>query len=73
MASIAEKDPHRIAADLRERRRLLDQSAETYLALANRLDDEIAALESAQRLAVSAEDVDFDEFLDRAEREADTG
>ena len=70
MARIAEKDPDRIAAELRERRSLLERSAETYLALADRLDDEIAALEAAQRLAVPAEDVDFDELLDRAERDA---
>jgi len=39
---------------------LLDRSAETYLAVADRLDDEIAALEAAQRLATPAEDVDFE-------------
>lgn len=70
MASTAEKDRDRIAAELRERRRLLEQSAETYLALSDRLDDEIAGLEAAQRLAVPAKDVDFDELLDRAERNA---
>lgn len=73
MASIAERDPDRIAAELRDRRRLLEQSAETYLALADRLDDEIAALEAAQRLAVPAEDVDFEQLLDRAERSAGEG
>jgi hypothetical protein len=36
----------------------------------DRLDDEIAALEAARRLAISAEDVDFDELLDSAERVA---
>lgn len=61
MARALETDPDRIAAELRERRRLLERSSETYLALADRLDDEIAALEAAQRLAVQAEDVDFGE------------
>lgn len=70
MASIAERDPDGIAAELRDRRRLLEQSAETYLALADRLDDEIAALEAAQRLAAPAEDVDFEQLLNRAERSA---
>lgn len=61
MARALEKDPDRIAAELRERRSLLERSSETYLALADRLDDEIAALEAAQRLAVQAEDIDFEE------------
>lgn len=61
MARALETDPDRIAAELRERRRLLERSSETYLALADRLDDEIAALEAAQRLAVQAEDIDFEE------------
>ena len=73
MASIAEKGPNRIAAELRECRSLLERSAETYLALADRLDDEIASLEAAQRLAVEAQDVDFEELLDRAERDAGPG
>lgn len=51
MARALEKDPDRIAAELRERRSLLERSSETYL----------AALEAAQRLAVQAEDVDFEE------------
>jgi hypothetical protein len=61
MARAVEKDPDRIAAAVRERRSLLERSSETYLALADRLDDDIAALEAAQRLAVQAEDVDFEE------------
>lgn len=61
MARALETDPDRIAAELRERRSLLERSSETYLALADRLDDEIAALEAAQRLAVQAEDIDFEE------------
>ncbi len=73
MAKAVEKDPERIAAELRERRSLLERSAETYLALADRLDDEIAALEVAQRLATPADDVDFDQLLDRAERDAGEG
>ena len=60
----------RLRAGLRERRELLERSAEVYLALADRLDDEIAALEAAQRLAVPADDIDFDELLERAERDA---
>ena len=66
-------DADRLRAELGERRELLERSAETYLALADRLDDEIAALEAAQRLAVPANDVDFDELLDRAERDASRG
>jgi len=67
------EDADRLRAQLIERRALLERSAETYLALADRLDDEIAALEAAQRLAVPAEDVDFDVLLDRAERDAAQG
>lgn len=70
MASAAKKDPQWIASQLRERRALLEHGAEAYLALADRVDDEIAALEAAQRLAVPADDVDFDELLDQAERNA---
>jgi hypothetical protein len=58
---------------LKERRGLLARSAETYLALADRLDDEIAALEAAKRLAEPAEDVDFEGLLDEAERKAQQG
>ncbi len=65
------KDPNRLEADIRERRALLERTAETYVALADRLDDEIAALEAAQRLAVPGEDVDFVELLDHAERKAE--
>lgn len=71
MASVAEKDPDRIAAELRKRRALLEHGAEAYLALADRLDDEIAALEASQRLSVPADDVDFGELLDQAERNTD--
>lgn len=71
MASVAEKDPDRIAAALLERRALLEHGAQAFLALADRLDDEIATLEAAQRLSVPAEDVDFGELLDQAERNAD--
>jgi hypothetical protein len=73
MASVAEKDPERIAAALRERRALLEHGAKAFVGLADRLDDEIAALEAAQRLSVPAEDVDFAELLDHAERNADEG
>jgi hypothetical protein len=73
MPRIAEKDPERIAAALRERRDLLEHGAQAYVALADRLDDEIAALEAAQRLSVPADDVDFDELLDQAERNAEQG
>jgi hypothetical protein len=62
-----------LSAQIRERRTLLERGAEVYVALADRLDDEIAALEAAERLAVPAEDADFDELLDRAERNADEG
>jgi len=41
----------RLSAALRERRALLDRSSEAYVALAEHLDDEIAALEAAERLA----------------------
>jgi hypothetical protein len=58
---------------LRERRGLLERSAESYLALADRLDDEIAALEAAYRLAQPAVDVDFEGLLDEAERKASQG
>jgi hypothetical protein len=58
---------------LRERQGLLERSAETYLALADRLDDEIAALEAARRLARPADDVDFEGLLDEAERKASQG
>ena len=71
MASVAEKNPERIAAELRERRALLEHGAEAYLALADRLDDEIAALEASQRLSVPAPDVDFTQLLDQAERNPD--
>jgi hypothetical protein len=73
VTSVAEQDPDRIADALRERRDLLEHGAVAFLALADRLDGEIAALEAAQRLAVLAEDVGFDELLDRAERNADHG
>lgn len=73
MADVAEKDRDRIAAELRKRHALLDHGAEAYLALADRLDDEIAALEAAQRLSVPAEDVDFSELLSQAERNVDRG
>lgn len=63
------KDPEWLTAELRERRSLLERSAETYVALAACLDDEIATLEAAQRLAVAAEDVDFEGLLDRAEQD----
>ncbi len=63
-------DADRLRAELRERRELLERSAEAYLALADRLDDEIAALEAAQRLAVPADDLDFEQLLERAERDA---
>ena len=62
-----------LADQIRERRTLLERGAEVYVALADRLDDEIAALEAAKRLAVPAEDVDFDELLDRAERNPGEG
>ena len=62
-----------LSAQIRERRTLLKRGAEVYVALADRLDEEIAALEAAKRLAVPAEDVDFDELLDRAERNAGEG
>jgi hypothetical protein len=62
-----------LEAALRERRGLLERSSETYLALADRLDDEIAALEAARRLGQPAEDVDFEGLLDEAERKATQG
>lgn len=61
MVRTVEQDPDRIGAALRERRSLLERSAETYLALADRVDDEIGALERAQRLAVQVEGIDFEE------------
>jgi hypothetical protein len=69
----AQGDPGQIDEALRERHGLLRRSAETYLALADRLDDEIAALEAARRLAAPAEDVDFTALLDEAERKASQG
>jgi hypothetical protein len=60
----------RMAAGLRKRRALLDRSSEAYVALAEHLDDEIAALEAAQRLARPALNVDFEELLDKAEGDA---
>jgi len=48
----------------------LERTSETYLALADRLDDEIAALEAARRLAQPAVDVDFEGLLEHAERKA---
>jgi len=69
--------PRRYAGEiekaLRERHGLLERSAETYLALADRLDDEIAALEAARRLARPADDVEFAGLLDEAERKASQG
>lgn len=69
----AQGDPGQIDEALRERRGLLQRSAETYLALADRLDDEIAALEAARRLATTGDDVDFTALLDEAERKASQG
>ena len=73
MATAARNDPDWIAAELRERRALLTHGAEVYVALADRVDDEIAALEASQRLAVDADDVAFTELLEQAERNAETG
>jgi len=56
--------------EMRERRALLARTAETYLALADRLDDEIAALEAARRLASPAADSGLEELLESAERRA---
>lgn len=67
------EDAGELEEALRERRGLLERSAETYLALADRLDDEIAALEAAHRLAQPADDVDFGGLLDEAERKASQG
>jgi hypothetical protein len=67
------EDAGEIEEALRERQGLLDRSAETYLALADRLDDEIAALEAAQRLARPADDVEFEGLLAEAERKASQG
>jgi hypothetical protein len=58
---------------LPERHELLEGTAETYLALADRLDVEIAVLEAASRLARPATDVDFEGLLDQAERKASRG
>ena len=69
-ATAVPRDPDSLDAELRERRILLERSSETYVALADRLDDEIAALEAAHRLATPASDVDFEGLLDRAERDA---
>ena len=55
-----------VASSLPVRRRL-------YLALADRLDDEIARLEAARRLANPAPDVNFDELLEDAERRVSDG
>ena len=66
-------DAGEIDEALRERRGLLERSAETYLALADRLDDEIAALEVARRLAQPAVDVDFEGLLEEAERKTSRG
>lgn len=66
-------DAGEIDEALRERRGLLERTAETYLALADRLDDEIAALEAASRLARPAADVDFELLLDEAEQKASQG
>ena len=63
-------DPGRLDAEIRARRELLTRTGETYLAVAERLDDEIAALEAARRLASPALDVDFEPLLDAAERDA---
>jgi hypothetical protein len=63
-------DAGQLDDEIRERRALLARTAETYLALANRLDDEIAALEAARRLASPAADSDFEEMLESAERRA---
>jgi hypothetical protein len=65
VAGIGEEHPERIAAELRARRRLLERHTETYVARADYLADQIAALEAAQRLAVAAEDVEFSDLLKR--------
>ena len=71
MASSAfSNDPGRLDAEIRDRRALLTRTGETYLAVATRLDDEIAALEAARRLASTAPDDDFETLLDAAERDA---
>jgi hypothetical protein len=66
-------DAGEIDEALRERRGLLEQSAKTYLALADRLDEEIAALEVAGRLAQPVVDVDFEVLLAEADRESSHG
>ncbi|MFN0155849.1 MAG: hypothetical protein ACKVUT_15860 [Gaiella sp.] len=63
-------DAEHLDEQLRDRRALLVRTSETYLALADRLDDEIAAIEAAQRLANPAGDANFEEMLEAAEREA---
>ena len=65
-ARAVSKDPEELAAEIRERKALLEHGAVAYVALADRLDDEIAALEVAARLAVPAEDIEFETLLDRA-------
>ncbi len=67
------EDAGELEEALRERQGLLERSSETYLALADRLDDEIAALEAARRLARPADDVESDGLLDEAERKASQG
>ena len=62
-------DPGRLDAEIRARRELLTRTGEAYLAVATRLDDELAALEAARRLARPAPDVDFEPLLDAAERD----
>ena len=69
-ATAPSADPNRLEPVLRERRTLLERSAETYIALADRLDDGIAALEAAQRVATLAQDVDVETPFDRAGRDA---
>lgn len=59
-----------LSAQIRERKALLERGAQVYVAPAERLDDEIAALEAAKRLATPAEHVDLDDPLDGAERNA---
>lgn len=69
-ARATSENPDRLGTELHDRRALLDRTSETYVALADRLDDEIAALEAAQRLATPASDVEFDPLLDQAERDS---
>ncbi|MBM3676683.1 MAG: hypothetical protein FJW96_02200 [Actinobacteria bacterium] len=63
-------DPSNLDDQLRARRMLLARTAETYLALADRLDDEIAALEAARRLSEPADDEDLEAILEAAERKS---